>query len=164
VRTARRVLIAFGGLGMAYALVGGLTDPDLKGGAFLFLTGVLVAHDAVLLPLTIGAGALVGRFVPLPSRALVRSALLVSLAVTVVALPLMFGPGRPAPASFATYGLVWAVTGSIILTRRVREARRRRADRRPRAPHSDPPPGPRSERPPTPGPAPRSPGPGTPPR
>jgi len=92
----RRTLIALGGLGMTYAVAGALTDPDVKGGVLLFLIGVLVAHDGLLLPLTIAAGALIGRFVPLRGRVVVRAAALVSLAVTIVALPLVLGRGRAA--------------------------------------------------------------------
>ncbi|MCO8274051.1 hypothetical protein M1L60_25965 [Actinoplanes sp. TRM 88003] len=94
--TVRRVLIGAGGLVMAYAVIGALTDADLKGGAYVFLVAVLVAHDAVLLPLTLAAGALIGRFVPVRSRTPVRAALLIGLAVTVVATPLVLGRGRVA--------------------------------------------------------------------
>jgi hypothetical protein len=62
----------------------------------LFLAAVLVAHDAVLLPVTIAAGALLARFAPrwiLPS---IRVAAIMSLAVGVVALPLVLGFGRAA--------------------------------------------------------------------
>ncbi len=161
----RAVLIAAGALVMAFAVTGALTDPDFKGGALVFLVGVLVAHDAVLLPLTIGAGALIGRFVPLRSRPLVRSAALISLAVTVVALPLVLGPGTDyGRGLLEVYGVVWAGTGVVLVIRRVREGRRRRGDTRPRSPLPDPPPARSPGPPPTPGPAPRSPAPGTPPR
>lgn len=91
---ARRILVALGALGMTYALLGAFTDRDVKGGTLLFLIGVLVAHDGFLLPLTIGVGAVAGRFVPLKLRGFVGSALVASLAVTIVALPLVLGRGR----------------------------------------------------------------------
>lgn len=93
--TARRILIASGTLVMGYAVVGALTDPDVTPfGVLIFLIGVLAAHDAVLLPLAIGVGALAARFLPARGRTPVRVALVLSLAVTVVALPFVLGYGR----------------------------------------------------------------------
>lgn len=90
-RPGRRVLIAAGGVGMVWAVLGALTDPDIKiFGVLLFLGVVLVAHDAILLPTVIGVGALVDRL-PARLRVGVRVALLVGLAVAVIALPLMVG-------------------------------------------------------------------------
>lgn len=133
----RRALIAMGALVMTYAVIGALTDADVKAGALVFLAGVLIAHDAVLLPLTIGVGALIGRFVPLRSRVLVRAALLISLAVTVVALPLVLGRGRAAdnpsllPLPYGRglleiYGVVWAAAGLAAAVRALRDRRARR--------------------------------------
>jgi hypothetical protein len=93
----RAALIAVGAVVMGYAVLGAATDPDLKpGGVVLFLAAVLVAHDAVLVPLTIAVGALVGRFAPPWSQPSIRAAAIVSLAVSVVALPLVLGHGRSA--------------------------------------------------------------------
>jgi hypothetical protein len=61
VKTARLNLIAIGALGMTYAVVGARTGTDVKGGALVFLIGVLIAHDGLLLPVTIAVGALAGR-------------------------------------------------------------------------------------------------------
>jgi hypothetical protein len=88
----RAGLIAAGILVMGYALVGVLTSNPL--GVPVFLAGVLIAHDFVLMPVVIGVGALIGRFVPIGDRAVVRVAALCSLAVTVVAMPLVLGYGR----------------------------------------------------------------------
>lgn len=88
-------MVAIGTVVMGYAVLGAATDPDLKPpGVLFFLAAVLVAHDGVLLPLTIGAGALLGRYAPGWSRPGVRTAAIVSLAVAVVALPLVLGYGR----------------------------------------------------------------------
>ncbi|WP_127506214.1 hypothetical protein [Actinoplanes solisilvae] len=117
-KTVRRALIGAGVLSMTYAAIGALADPDVKGGALLFLIGVLIAHDAILLPLVVGVGALIGRFVPLRRRALVRAALLITLAVTIVAVPLVLGAGRAAdnpsllPLNYGRgllgiYGAIW---------------------------------------------------------
>ena len=128
-KTARRGLVAFGALTMAYAVAGALTDPDLKAGVLLFLLGVLVAHDAILLPLAIAVGALAGRF-----GAVVQAALLASLAVTVVAFPLVLARGRipdnPSvlPLHYGrglveVYAFIWAIA-AVVGVRRFLRARR----------------------------------------
>ncbi len=93
----RAVLVAVGAVVMGFAVLGAVTDPGLKpGGVVLFLAAVLVAHDAVLLPVTIAAGALLARFAPGWARQSLTAAAIVSLAVVVVAFPLVFGSGRSA--------------------------------------------------------------------
>ncbi|MGW4943063.1 hypothetical protein ACWEOZ_15940 [Actinoplanes sp. NPDC004185] len=86
-----------GAIVMGYAVLGAATDPDLKpGGVLLFLAAVLVAHDAVLLPATIAGGAIIGRFAPRRFLPGIRAAAIISIAVGVVALPLVLGYGRSA--------------------------------------------------------------------
>jgi Na+/proline symporter len=136
VRTARRTLVAIGALAMAYAVTGALADTDVHGGVLVFLAGVLLAHDGILLPVAIGAGALVGRLVPPRLRAPVRAGLLASLAVTLVAIPLVLGPGRAAdnpsllPLPYGRgllelYAIIWAAVAVAAV--RSRRARRTRA-------------------------------------
>jgi len=135
-KTVRRALIASGGLVIAYAVSGALADDDLTFGALVFLAAVLVAHDGLLLPLMIGAGALIGRFVPPAPRGGVRVAAVLSLAVTMVALPLVLGRGRvPDNPSvlplhygrglLVVYTLIWVTTAVVVAARR----RRRRPHR-----------------------------------
>jgi hypothetical protein len=138
---ARCALIAAGTLVMGYAVVSGLTDADVNPvGVLIFLTGALVGHDGVLVPLTIGTGALIGRFVPARDRATVRAAALCSLAVTVVALPLVLGYGRSADNPSALplpygrglvmlLGLVWTAALAAMAVRRIH---RRLPTRKPR--------------------------------
>lgn len=138
-KTLRGTLIAAGTLVMAYALRGALTDPDLKAGALIFLVAVLVLHDGLLLPLTIGAGVLIGRLVPAGLRTPVRVAAVISLALTVVALPLVLGRGRVAdnpsilPLHYGrglllAYGIIWSVTALVCLARRLPVRRRPQGD------------------------------------
>ncbi|GAA0915350.1 hypothetical protein GCM10009557_88240 [Virgisporangium ochraceum] len=88
----RRGLVGLGVAVMVFAVVGALTDPDVRPvGHVLFLAGVLVTHDAVLLPLAIGAGVLIGRWVPRRLRVPVRVAGFVTATVLVVAVPLLLG-------------------------------------------------------------------------
>jgi threonine/homoserine/homoserine lactone efflux protein len=95
VRWTRRILVAAGTAVMAYAIVGLLTDPATDPPRQLaFLAAVLVAHDAVFLPLVLGAGALVSRWAPPPLRTPVRVAGIISLALAVVAMPFVLGYGR----------------------------------------------------------------------
>ena len=130
-KTARRVLIACGAVVMGYAVSGALTDPDVKFGALVFLVAVLVLHDGLLLPLSIGAGALIGRIIPARLRTPVRAAAVISLALTVVALPLVLGRGRVAdnpsilPLDYGrglliAYGIIWVTTAVLAILRRWR--------------------------------------------
>jgi hypothetical protein len=138
VTTARRCLLAIGTVVMTYAVIGALTDPDVKLGALIFLIGVLVAHDGLLLPLTIGAGILAGRYAPRRVQALIRAALLVSLAVTIVAFPLVLGRGRTAdnpsllPLHYGRglleiYAIVWATAAAAGSVQAWRHRRRQAA-------------------------------------
>jgi hypothetical protein len=144
-KTARRTLIAIGALGTTYALIGALTDADVKAGALIFLIGVLIAHDGILLPVTIAVGALAARFTPLRLRAFVQSALIASLAVTVVAFPLVLGKGRAAdnpsllPLHYGRglleiYTIIWAgaAVAAGIRGWRARHGRREIAEPEPR--------------------------------
>jgi len=127
--TARRILIALGTLTMAYAVTGASLDPDVKFGVLLFLAGVLVVHDGFLLPVLIGAGALLGRLLPARLHGPVRAALVVSVSVTVVALPLVLGHGRVAdnpsvlPLHYGrglllVLAVIWLVTAAVVMRRR----------------------------------------------
>ena len=132
---ARRILIALGAVVMAFALVGALRDHDVKFGVLLFLAGVLVAHDGILVPIVIGLGFLLGRVLPVGTRPVVRGAAIVSVAVTLVALPLVLGFGRPAdnpsvlPLQYGR-GLVmlligvWAAAGASVAVRAWRRRKR----------------------------------------
>jgi hypothetical protein len=118
----RRPLIAAGVLVMTYAVGGALFDGDVnKAGVPLFLVALIVLHDGVFLPLVLGVGTLIARFVPARWQSAAKPAALISLAVTVVALPLALGFGRSADNPSAlprAYGrgpllillLVWVVT------------------------------------------------------
>ncbi|WP_249999154.1 hypothetical protein [Actinoplanes sp. M2I2] len=92
----RAALVGSGALLMAYAVAGALTDPGVKPfGVVLFLAAVLVAHDAVWMPVVLAAGALLGRFVARRHRPVVRAAALMAASLLVVAVPLVVAV-RPA--------------------------------------------------------------------
>jgi hypothetical protein len=141
-RIVRRGLIAAGTLVMGYAVVGALTDPDVKPvGVLVLLAGVVIGHDAVLLPVMIGVGVLIGCVVPAGDRTAVRAGALCSLAVTVVALPLVLGSGRiadnpsvlplPYGRGLATVLLmIWTVALAAIVVRRIRKHLERTATAR----------------------------------
>lgn len=110
-------------------------------GQLVFLVGVLVAHDAVLLPLANGVGALIGRLVPASAQVAVRMAACVSVVVALIATPFVLGYGRTAdepsalPLDYSrglavTLGAVWASAAIAVLTRHVRRARPPPAPRR----------------------------------
>jgi hypothetical protein len=131
----RRALVAAGVLVMGFAVVGAATDDDVRPfGVLLFLVGVVVWHDLLLMPLVIAAGAAIGRFVPAPARTPVRVAALCGLAVLVVALPLVLGVGRvpgdpsvlPRPYGWGlvlVLALLWTSALGVIAARRVRRRR-----------------------------------------
>jgi hypothetical protein len=133
----RRALIGAGTLIMVYGVGGALFDGDVnKVGVPAFLVALIVLHDGVFLPLVAGIGVLVGRLVPTGWRATVQVAGVVSLAVGVVALPLVLGFGRdPAnpsalPGAYRT-GLIviLVVVWGVPLARKGFERLRRRRAR-----------------------------------
>jgi hypothetical protein len=135
----RRGLIAAGVLVMGFAVVGALTDDDVRPfGVLLFLVGVLVWHDLLLMPLVLAAGRLIGRYVPVAAGSAVRVAALCSLALLVVAAPLVLGVGRvaddpsvlPRPYGWGlllVLTVLWASTVGVVVARRASARRRRTA-------------------------------------
>jgi hypothetical protein len=126
VTAVRAVLILAGMAGMALAvygiLFGGGTNP---GGQLMFLILLVIAHDLVLLPLVIGLGAVILRFVPAPGRAAVQGGLSASVVVIVLALPFVLGFGRmPSNATvlplnywhglLIMLGVIWAVAAAFL--------------------------------------------------
>ena len=91
----RLVLAGFGLAAIGYGAYGWLfADGSKPVSQFLFLAAVLVGHDFVVLPLAIGAGALVTRFAPARFRRPALVAVAISGAVALVALPFVLGKGR----------------------------------------------------------------------
>lgn len=125
----RRALVAIGVAVMAFAVVGALTDGGFDPvGVAVFLAAVVIAHDGVLMPLVLAAGALVARFVPAVARPVVQVAGVCSLALGVVAAPLAPGFGRVAgdpsvlPRDYGRGVLlalvaVWSVAGAAVVVR-----------------------------------------------
>jgi hypothetical protein len=125
----RAVLLGLGLAGIAYAVVGILTDdgtsPVHQG---LFLAGLIVVHDGILLPLVIGVGALTVRYLPVRVRPPVQLGLYASLVVCILALPFVIGAGRdPAnpsilPLNYArglwlVLGVIWVAAASWAVAR-----------------------------------------------
>lgn len=93
-KAIRFILVGVGVAAIGYGVFGALTGPRTKPlGHLAFLAGVVVGHELILMPLAIGAGALVVRFVPQRVRGIVQGALLISAAVTLMALPMALGLG-----------------------------------------------------------------------
>jgi hypothetical protein len=99
----------------------------------LWFGGLAVVHDLVLVPLVLVVALLVGR-VAEPYRSSVTRTLIIAGAVTVVALPLVFGFGRRAddpsqlplnyPANLALVLSAVATVSAITLVLRATRARR----------------------------------------
>ncbi len=134
----RAGLIAAGVVVMSYAVAGALADPQLRpAGVLLFLAGVLIAHDLLWMPIVLLTGAALTRLVPRRHRPAARGAAISAAAVTVVAVPLVLGFGRPADNASALplpYGrnlllVLLVILGATLLSRlRRRRARRGRKD------------------------------------
>jgi len=107
--------VALGALGvglMGFAVLGAVGDPDVSPVPHvLFLAAVVAAHDGVVLPLAIGAGALVRRYVPARLRGIVHSGLFVSAVLAIV------GFGAP-HGLLVGLALVWLTVAVLLLIRR----------------------------------------------
>jgi hypothetical protein len=90
--------VLLGGVGlaaMAYAASGLLTDDGVHlVGVLEFLVALVVAHDLILMPVAIGVGVLVFRYVPAWARSSVQGGLFASAVVSAFALPFVIGAGR----------------------------------------------------------------------
>lgn len=93
-RWIRWALAVAGSLALLYAVTGALASRDMRLAYLRFLFLVLVGHELVLVPLAVGVGVLMGRFVPSPARAVLQAGLFLSAAVVVVGLPGVLGLGR----------------------------------------------------------------------
>lgn len=135
-KTTRLVLIMIGVTTMLFAVVGSLRSPDthlVRQG--LFLVAALLLNDLLLAPLFIGVGLIIGRVVPPPYRAVVQGALIVTAAVTFIAVPFLLGFGRQPDLPSAlprnylggyaiVLGAIWAVATVVIVWRELRPRRR----------------------------------------
>lgn len=129
-------------LGGAVGLVLHMTRTHPVGTAVYYVGGAL-AHDLIIAPVVILLGVLVGALVPPVYRPAVRGGLIVSGAVTLIALPLLLGKGRQAdnPSHVPLpYGrnlllilaVVWAVVAALCLARALRAHPPHLPHRRPR--------------------------------
>jgi hypothetical protein len=144
--TIRVTLATLGLTAMGYALWSAVRSPDLTivhYGGYLLL--VLVLHDGLLMPAVLVAATVLRRSLPDRVRALVQVALVASVVVTLIAVPLVLGYGRIAdnpsalPRNYA-HGLllvlaaIWLAAATALA---VRQARRRGGPAgRPRTPSS----------------------------
>jgi hypothetical protein len=120
VKTLRVLLGAAGLAAMGFAGYGLVTDDGVRlVGVVPFLLGLVVAHDLILMPVAIGVGVLVLRYVPPWGRSSIQGGLFVSAVVFAFALPFLIGAGRPPdnPSKFPlNYGLGLAIVlGAIWL-------------------------------------------------
>jgi hypothetical protein len=132
-----RVLLGGAGLGlMAYAAYGLVTDVGTEPvRQVAFLLGLVIAHDFVLIPAAIAVGLVAVRIVPWWARAATQGALITTLALTVVSIPLLVkGRGfadNPSllPLDYrrgllVAIGVTWVVAAAVAVWRRQRARRR----------------------------------------
>lgn len=84
------VAIAVGWVVMVVAVVGAVGDDALRGWAswMRWIVGTAVVHDLLVLPLVVGIGWALGRWLPVAFRIPVRTALVVGAVVTITVWPI----------------------------------------------------------------------------
>jgi hypothetical protein len=116
----RALLAALGLAALGYGAYGLLTDGGANPiGQLVFAAVLLAGHDFVVVPLVVLAGVALARWVPAPARTPARAALVVSAAVSLVALPFVVGAGRIAdnPSAFPqSYGRNLAIILAVVWT------------------------------------------------
>lgn len=142
--TTWRGILGVAGLGlMGYAAYGlfAAYGADL-GRPVLFAAALLIGHEAVLMPAVIGAGWLVVRAGPPWARAAGQGALAVTLALTIIAIPMLVNagtfPDNPSllPRDYGR-GLLIAVGVTWLAAAAVAVATRQRWNRHNRRPPGD---------------------------
>lgn len=129
--TVLRVLAGAAGLGLMGVGVSHLLDVRDVTDVLVWLGGAVVLHDALVAPVVLLAGLVLVRG---GARGLVRGALLVAGALTVVALPVLLRPGPKANATvlpldyprnwLLALAAVATVTALLATAKGVRRARR----------------------------------------
>lgn len=96
--------VAVGWLAILWGVAGLLRDqpPAETGRWLLWFVGALLLHDAFVLPIALGLGLLIRRFVPRVARGALQAGLAASAIVTVIAFPVLTGYGRAAQPDNAT--------------------------------------------------------------
>lgn len=130
---ARRVLTTLGLAMLAFGVLGLLRHADETRplDALTFLLGGLVLHDGLWAPVVMVGGVVLARVVPRRFRPTVQGALLVSAALTLVAIPPWTGRGRLAnnasilPQDYGAglltaLAVVWAVAAVLLVRAAVR--------------------------------------------
>ncbi|MFN7149797.1 MAG: hypothetical protein ACK4V6_09985, partial [Microthrixaceae bacterium] len=84
------VVVAGGWAVMVVAVLGAFGDEALRGSASWarWLVGVAVVHDVLVLPIVLGLGWLLSRWVPVAFRVPVRTALVVGAVVSLAVWPI----------------------------------------------------------------------------
>jgi hypothetical protein len=121
-----RLILGATGVGaIVYAIVGALRDTSVRPfGQGLSIIGVVLIHDGIFLPGLLAVGAVLARYCPVTLRAPIQGALIATAAVTVVASPLLLGPGTPADNQSALprdyprgwlvlLGVIWATAAAV---------------------------------------------------
>jgi hypothetical protein len=91
-----RILLGVAGLGvLAYGAYGLVTAPGTHPGRqILFMAALVLGHEGLLMPMALAGGWVAVRVVPPWARPAAQGALVVSLALTVIAIPFIVNAGR----------------------------------------------------------------------
>ena len=132
--SAARAILGVAGLGlMAYAAYGLVVagNPDRQG---LFGVALLIGHEFILMPMAIAIGWVAVRVVPPWARAAAQGALVVTLALTIVSIPLIVRAGRTPdllsllPLDYRrglliAVGVTWVAAAAVAIVNRRRRMR-----------------------------------------
>lgn len=141
-RAARLSLIVLGAGTAVFGLIGLLVNASQTHPAnwLTYAVGGLLAHDALLAPLTAAVSVLLVRALPAPARAGTTAALFIGGSLLLVAIPVLSGKGRLAnnpsilPSHHYTLDLLIAVAITWVLVAITARATVRRARATPRPP------------------------------
>lgn len=135
--SASRAVLGVAGLGlMAYGAYGLVVDTGVPGGPVLFAAALVIGHEGILMPTMIIIGLVAVRIVPVWARSAVQAALVVTMALIVITIPLFAfagaSPDLPSllPRDYRrglliAVGITWLIAAAVALARR---RRTRRAD------------------------------------
>lgn len=127
----RRAFVLGGVAMIAFALFGGGAASLMESPYLRFAVEVTLGVLLLALPLTLGAGWVIGKVVPVVARPIVQGAVMATALIVLIALPSVLGHGRDAtmpsalPRNYATglwtvLGVVWAAAIVLIVVRIVR--------------------------------------------
>jgi hypothetical protein len=133
--SAPRAVLGVAGLGlMAYSAYGLVVDTGVPGRQALVAAALIIGHEAIIMPTVIIIGLVAVRIVPRWARSAAQVALVVTLALIIISIPLLAFAGTfpdlPSllPRDYwrgllIAVGATWLLAAAVALTKRGRARR-----------------------------------------